>query len=81
MRLVWLENGMGTSANQAGNNKSGGGLGRRIHKWGVAYCWVIDPERKIAWEYFPDDLEPRKVTESLTAGDIQLLLSDVFRRV
>jgi len=51
------------------------------HRWGVRYCWVIDPERKIAWEYFPDDLEPRKVEESLTAGPIQLELIEVFRRV
>jgi Uma2 family endonuclease len=51
------------------------------HKWGVPYCWVIDPERKIAWEYFPDDLEPRKVEETLTAGPVRLGLADVFRRV
>jgi Uma2 family endonuclease len=51
------------------------------HKWGVPYCWVIDPDRKIAWEYFPGDLEPRKVAESLSAGPIQLELADVFRRV
>jgi len=51
------------------------------HRWGVPYCWVIDPERKIAWEYFPGDLEPRKVQDTVTAGPIQLALADVFRRV
>lgn len=51
------------------------------HKWGVPYCWVIDPERKIAWEYFPDDFEPRKRDKTLAAGPIQLGLEDVFRRV
>ena len=51
------------------------------HEWGVPYCWVIDPERKIAWEYFPNDAEPRKVEETLTAGPIKLGLDDVFRRV
>jgi len=51
------------------------------HKWGVPYCWVIDPEHKIAWEYFPDDIEPRKIEETLTAGPIRLGLSDVFWRV
>lgn len=51
------------------------------HKWGVPYCWVIDPERKKAWEYFPDDLEPRKIGEILTAGPIELGLDEVFRRV
>lgn len=51
------------------------------HNWGVPYCWVIDPERLAAWEYFPSDIEPRKVTEALTAGTIELPLSAVFRRV
>lgn len=51
------------------------------HLWGVPYCWVIDPERKVAWEYFPNDVEPRRVSERLTAGLIDLLLTDVFRRV
>jgi Uma2 family endonuclease len=51
------------------------------HKWGVPYCWVIDPERKIAWEYFQGDVEPRKVTEALNAGVVRLVLEDVFRRV
>lgn len=51
------------------------------HKWGVPYCWVIDPERRLSWEYFPDDVEPRKVEETLTAGLISLSLEDVFRRV
>ena len=57
------------------------GKSEEYHKWGVPYCWVIDPERKMAWEYFPDDPEPRKVEEMLTAGPIQLTLDDVFRRV
>jgi Uma2 family endonuclease len=51
------------------------------HKWGVPYCWVIDPERKIAWEYFPQDLEPRRVEDAITAGPIRLGLADVFFRV
>jgi Uma2 family endonuclease len=51
------------------------------HKWGVPYCWVIDPERKIAWEYFPDDVEPRRTTEALTAGPIRMGLEEVFFRV
>jgi Uma2 family endonuclease len=51
------------------------------HKWGVPYCWVIDPERKIAWEYFPDDLEPRGNGSGSKAGPIQLGLDEVFRRV
>ena len=48
---------------------------------GVPYCWVIDPERKIAWEYFPEDVEPRKVAESIIAGPIRFTLDEVFDRV
>ncbi len=51
------------------------------HTWGVAYCWIIDPERKVAWEYTPDDAEPRKVDITLNAGPIQMTLAEVFRRV
>jgi Uma2 family endonuclease len=51
------------------------------HKWGVPHCWVIDPEHKIAWEYFPTDIEPRRTEETLTASPIRLALSDVFWRV
>jgi Uma2 family endonuclease len=51
------------------------------HKWGVPYCWVIDPERKIAWEYFPSDVEPRKVKEALTAGPIQMGFEDLLWNV
>lgn len=52
------------------------------HKWGVPYCWVFDPERKVAWEYFRDDIEPRKLDGStISAGPIALALSDVFERV
>jgi Uma2 family endonuclease len=51
------------------------------HRWGVPYCWVIDPERAIAWEYFPNDLEPRRAEGELTAGPIRLALAEVFWRV
>jgi hypothetical protein len=42
---------------------------------------VVDPERKAAWEYTPDDVEPRRVVETLTAGAITLALEEVFERV
>ncbi|MBV9034534.1 MAG: Uma2 family endonuclease [Acidobacteriaceae bacterium] len=51
------------------------------HSWGVPHCWVIDPERKIAWEYTPDDAEPRKADTVLNAGAIQIALTEIFRRV
>ena len=51
------------------------------HAWGVPHCLIIDPERKVAWEYAPDDPEPRKADTALNAGPIQMTLAEVFRRV
>ncbi len=51
------------------------------HSWGVHHCWIIDPERKVAWEYSPEDEEPRRIEEALRAGVIEMPLSEVFRRV
>ena len=51
------------------------------HTWGVPHCWIIDPERKVAWEYSPDDVEPRRAETALQAGLIQIALSEIFRRV
>ena len=51
------------------------------HAWGVPYCWVIDPERKVTWEYRLDDPEPRKADRILAAGSIQIPLVDLFRRL
>ncbi len=51
------------------------------HKWGVRYCWVIDPERKVAWEYTPEDTEPRRMTDTLAAGPITLTLDEVVEHV
>jgi Uma2 family endonuclease len=51
------------------------------HTWGVPHCWIIDPERKVAWEYTPDDTEPRRADEMLNAGPIQITLTEVFRRI
>lgn len=49
------------------------------HRWGVTYCWVIDPERRTAWEY-ARGTEPRHVTEqeTLRAGEIEIQLSEVL---
>ena len=53
------------------------------HKWGVPYCWVIDPDRKSAWVYHRDSVEWIKLEGSgmLVAGDIELPLEDVFQDV
>lgn len=51
------------------------------HRWGVPTCWIIDPEHRIAWEYCPNDVEPRKAAQSLQAGRIEISLESIFRRV
>lgn len=51
------------------------------HRWGVPYCWIIDPDRRKAWEYFPDDREPRVAETHLTAGEIVLPLAEVFKGI
>ena len=47
--------------------------------WGVPYCWVIDPEKKIAWEYHSGG-EPVKIDPSgaLRAGELALPLPALF---
>jgi Uma2 family endonuclease len=51
------------------------------HRWGVPYCWIIDPERQRAWEYAPEDREPRLAEQQLSAGTITLPLIEVFEGV
>jgi Uma2 family endonuclease len=47
------------------------------HSWGVPYCWVIDPAKKIAWEYHRDrSVQSKK--EVLEAGEIKISLTDLF---
>ncbi|HEX4810878.1 MAG TPA: Uma2 family endonuclease [Bryobacteraceae bacterium] len=52
------------------------------HQWGVPHCWVIDPERRIAWIY-DKDAEWVKLNESgiLVAGEIEIPLVDVFSQI
>ncbi len=49
------------------------------HAWGTPHCWVIDPEKQIAWEYHKGG-EPVRIesTGSLHAGDIEIAVSDLF---
>jgi Uma2 family endonuclease len=51
------------------------------HAWGVSYCWVIDPARRVVLEYTPEDAEPRKAATALNAGQIQIALVEVFRKI
>ena len=47
------------------------------HEWGVPYCWVIDPEKRSAWEYNSGG-EPVRTTETLRAGEIAISLQELF---
>jgi Uma2 family endonuclease len=48
------------------------------HQFGVPYCWVIDPDRKISWEYHREGTLTQG-NEFLTAGDIRISLNELFR--
>jgi Uma2 family endonuclease len=49
------------------------------HTWGVPYCWVIDPIKKLAWEYHNDSpLRLLAPEASLQAGEIAVALSELF---
>jgi Uma2 family endonuclease len=49
------------------------------HAWGVPFCWVIDPEKQIAWQY-PSGGEPERVDRdgTVTAGDLSVSLNELF---
>jgi Uma2 family endonuclease len=48
------------------------------HRWGVPYCWVLDPEKRSAWTYNNGD-EPRRMDDSIEAGDIRFTLAEVWQ--
>ncbi len=47
------------------------------HSWGVPFCWVVDPVKRIAWEYHRGG-EPINPAESLTAGELAISLTELF---
>ena len=49
------------------------------HAWGVPYCWVIDPVKRVAWEYAAG-VDPSRVADSgqLQVGDIAVGAEDLF---
>jgi Uma2 family endonuclease len=51
----------------------------KYHAWGVPYCWVIDPEKKTAWEYHSGG-EPVKMDPNgaLRAGELGIALPELF---
>jgi len=51
------------------------------HAWGVPYCWVVDSVGKLAWEYHQDaPLRLLVEGDSLSAGEIRIGISELFRR-
>ncbi len=49
------------------------------HAWGVPYCWIIDPVKKLAWEYHQDSpVQLIPLTASLKAGEIAVGCNELF---
>jgi len=49
------------------------------HEWGVPYCWVIDPVKKLAWEYHRDSpVQLIPASGSLGAGEIAVACNELF---
>jgi Uma2 family endonuclease len=47
------------------------------HAWGVAFCRVIDPVKRTAWEYH-STAEPVRVTAALRADEFSVSLKELF---
>jgi Uma2 family endonuclease len=49
------------------------------HTWGVPYCWVIDPIKRTAWEYYNQG-DPAKIEAggTLHAGNLVVQLANLF---
>src|ERR1035438_7517062 len=47
------------------------------HAWGVPFCWVIDPIKRTAWEYYSGE-DPIRVTGILRAGEISISVEELF---
>jgi Uma2 family endonuclease len=49
----------------------------KYHAWGVPFCWVIDPEKRTAWEYH-SAAEPVRVTSTIHADKFAVSLQELF---
>ena len=47
------------------------------HAWGVPYCWIVDPQKRTAWEYHVAG-EPHRASGNLQAGDFAISLDELF---
>jgi Uma2 family endonuclease len=49
------------------------------HAWDVPYCWIIDPVKKLAWEYHRDSpVQLIPPAGSLQAGEIAVHCNELF---
>ena len=51
----------------------------QYHTWGVPYCWLIDPQKRSAWQYHSNS-EPERLAKDgvLTAGELRVPLAPLF---
>jgi Uma2 family endonuclease len=50
-------------------------------RWGVPYCWIIDPVKRLAWQIEADETAHAiPANGALRAGDIEVKLADLFRQ-
>jgi Uma2 family endonuclease len=49
------------------------------HAWGVPFCWIVDPEKRTAWQYQSHG-EPEHIdqTGTLAAGQLSVRLEELF---
>ena len=54
----------------------------QYHAWGVPFCWVIDPVKRVAWDY-PLGGEPARidVSGSLQAGSVIVRMEELFAQI
>ena len=50
------------------------------HVWGVPMVWIIDPERRLAWEYGAAEQRPHEIPEggTLAASPVAIPLAELF---
>ena len=52
------------------------------HEWGVPFCWVIDPVKRVAWEYSSGG-EPARIgaAGTLRAGEVSIDVAELFAQL
>ncbi len=50
----------------------------RFLQWGVPVCWIIDPEKRTAWEVDANGVHLKDGDGTLNAGQVSVSLPDLF---